>query len=185
MKRFIAGFLLFLLLPITANAADTYFQVDLVNAGLDGKNYDYPGESYVANPTGLGFKGGIRFNKYFAAEGSLVLGINDDDFDYTPYEVGINNIVAAYGVAYLPISYAVDIFAKLGMASVKYTDSDGDDIDGSGLSYGFGTGFYLGEGMMVIEYVVYPDTEYDVSVWGTKFTVDSGSFNVGYRINFR
>ncbi|WP_455216927.1 outer membrane beta-barrel protein, partial [Kaarinaea lacus] len=152
MKLFKAGFLFLLLLPFTANANGTYFQVDLVSLALEGKPYFDPGYSYDASPTGLGFKGGIRFNPNLAVEGSIVLGLSDDNFDYSTLDVGVSSIVGVYGVANLPISRYADIYAKLGMANVSYEDEDGDKIDGSGLSYGFGTAFYVGPGMMVLEF---------------------------------
>ena len=185
MKLYKIGFLFFLLSPFTANAAGTYFQVDLVNLALEGKPYFDPGYSYDANPTGLGFKGGMRFNTNFAVEGSLVLGLSDDNFEYSTLDVGVSNIIGAYGVANLPVSHFADIYAKLGFASINYEDEDGDEIDGTGLSYGFGTAFYLGAGMMAIELIAYPDAEYDESVWGGEFSVDSSSFNIGYRMNFK
>ena len=182
MKFLKIGFLFCLILPFSANAGDTYFEADYMMFTVEG-NPSFALGTYDAEPTGLGLKFGSKFSPNMAVEGLLVLGLGDDAFETTTLDVGVGNILGVYGVGNFPVSPTLDLFGKVGIAIVTYEDEDGDKIDGTGLSFGFGGALNVGAGAIVFEYVIYPETEYDQSVWGAEFTADSNSFNIGYRMN--
>jgi len=182
MKILRIGFLISFLLPFAANAADTYFEADYMMFTVEGKPSFVPG-TYDAEPTGLGLKFGAKFSPNLGVEGLFVFGMGDDPFETTTLDVEVSNIIGVYGVGTFPVSPVVDVFGKAGIAIVTYEDADGDEIDGTGLSFGFGGAFNVGTGAIVVEYLIFPETEYDMSVWGAEFTADSHSFNIGYRVN--
>lgn len=182
MKFLRTGFLFLFLLPFSANAAGTYFEADYMMFTVEGDPSFLPG-TYDAEPTGLGLKFGAKFSPNLAAEGLLVFGLGDDAFETSTLDVEVSTILGGYVVGNFPVSPTIDIFGKAGLAIVTYEDEDGDEIDGTGLSFGFGGAFNVGAGAIVVEYVIYPETEYDESVWGAEFTADSHSLNIGYRVN--
>ena len=182
MKFLKTGLLCLLLSPFAANASGTYFEIDYMMFTVEGDPSFMPG-TFDAEPTGLGLKFGANFTPNLAVEGLFVFGMGDDAFETSTLDVEVSNIIGGYAVGTFPVSPTFDLFGKVGVALVTYEDEDGDEIDGTGLSFGFGGALNVGAGAIVFEYLFYPETEYDESVWGAEFTADSNSLNIGYRMN--
>ena len=138
----------------------------------------YKEEGYsAANPTALGFRGGMYIADNVAIEGRYSFGLSDDTV--TVFVPGVGNInvdlelesaLSVFLKADLPLSPTANVYGLVGFteASIKakavgypVTVSDSD----SGLSYGLGIEFSLAEDIYAGgEYIMYIDeSEYDYS----------------------
>lgn len=89
-------------------------------------------------------RGTYFFNPHFGVEGEASFGVKDDDFGATKVE--LDNSVAAFGVAQMPVSERVDLFARAGVAQTKYKASSpayGYSDTNEGLAYGAGAKVFL------------------------------------------
>ena len=91
-------------------------------------------------------RGTYFFTPHFGAEGEASFGVDDDSYPGGKFE--LDNSVAAFGVAQMPVSERVDLFARAGVAQNKYktsgpafSNSDSND----GVAYGAGAKVFLTE----------------------------------------
>jgi hypothetical protein len=177
--------LLILFAPLTSQANSTYFQADFMLLTLEAKP-EFASGTFEADPTGIALRLGNYFNRNFALEGMFAFGLADDTFEDSILDVELSNMFGIYGVGAFPVSDQFSIFGKAGFVSISYKDSDGDKIDGDGLSYGVGASFNMSStSAIVVEYIIFPETEYDPAVWGGfNVPVDSDTFNIGYQAKF-
>lgn len=141
------------------------------------------GESEDTSPTALNFFGGATFNKNAAVELVLGKGLSDDDVGPSSYDLQfeLDQFIAVYGVGILPVSEQLDLYGKVGLASVEYTDSDSDDSSGSGISYGVGGEFKFTQQIGAsLEYVFYPDAEYD----DYEVDIETNAINLRLNVHF-
>ena len=89
-------------------------------------------------------RGTYFFNPHFGVEGEASFGVDDDNIGAAKVE--LDNSVAAFGVAQMPVSERVDLFARAGVAQTKYkisgsgfSNSETDD----GVAYGAGAKVFL------------------------------------------
>lgn len=98
-----------------------------------------------ANLGGLTARGTYLVTPHFGVEGEATFGVDDDTVGGAKVE--LDNSVAAFGVAQMPVSERVDLFARAGYASNDYkvkvpgvgSSSNTDD----GLAYGVGAKVFL------------------------------------------
>jgi hypothetical protein len=93
-------------------------------------------------------KFGARFNPYLGAEAELDVGTNSDVV--SPVSSGlserINYAVAAYGVAYLPVTQRINLLARVGFGENRFNVHDNgfeDRRDLASLNYGVGAMYDL------------------------------------------
>ena len=109
--------------------------------GAGYSNYD----AGNANLDALTARGTYFFTPHLGAEAEASIGIGDDKVGASKVE--LSNSVAAFGVAQLPVSERVDLFARAGYASSEYkvkvpglgSNSNTDD----GFAYGVGGKVFL------------------------------------------
>ncbi len=99
--------------------------------------------------------GGYRFTDRLSAEGSyIVLGDlhkNGENSDVS--------VVAAHGVASMPLTEKFDVFGKLGVMRWSSNNTDGSQ-DGFGVAYGVGTKMHMSETTSLrAEWEKYPGIE--------------------------
>ena len=124
---------------------------------------------------------GHEFNKYFAAEGLLGLGIYDDRVSNSSFAIELDSIVGVSAVGILPLSDTFSFYGKLGVAQVEFEDDDGDSADGSGVMFGVGAAFDISKTTTFnLEYMQYPDGDYDNS----DIDVETNAFNLGFSFKF-
>ena len=137
------------------------------------------GFKFSTEPTALNFKLGNEFSKNFAAEALLGLGLSEDkvnsEFDFELTLLG----VAAVWI--LTLNETFKVYGKVGLAQIKYDDSDGDKSDASGLLYGVGCSINFNPKFGAsLEYIQYPDGEYD----DFDVDVETSAINLGAFIKF-
>lgn len=185
MKLVRAVYLSFLLLPASAYAGNSYFEADIMLLNLE---ISAPGTSFVtykSDPTAVGFKIGTFLNRNLAVEGVLGMNLGDDNIGNTTTTIELDKLLGVYAVGLVPASPAFDIFGKVGIVTLSYKDSDGDKVDGNGVSFGFGASINLGnQGAIIAELIVYPDTEYGPNVFAFDVVNESSTINFGYQAKF-
>lgn len=120
------------------------------------------GSSADSEPTAFNFFGGVSVSENFAVEGVIGFGLSDDGVgSFSGAEFELDSLFGLYGVGILPVTEEFNVYAKLGLATIKFNDVDSDKSDGTGLSYGLGAEVKLNEKFgAAIEYIAYPDAEY-------------------------
>lgn len=131
-----------LFIPSTAWAGTLF-----VGASVGQTTLDFSSEGYRIDADDTGYKGfvGYRVFKFFGAELEYTdLGTFEDSIDNTPVEAS-GNLVALYGMGFLPITPAFDIFGKLGGArwDTEITGALTSDRSGNDLVYGVGLQFSI------------------------------------------
>lgn len=170
--------------PVGNASANAYFGVDLMLLTLELTSPAVIGTT-EAEPTALGFKIGVDLNRNLAVEGLLGVSLSDDQFDASTLEAELDSLFGFYAVGKFPLSNAGEVYGKAGFVTLEYEDSDGDKLDGSGLSFGFGARFHLNRQLSVGgEFLFFPDTEYDDSVFGFPVDGESDSLNIGMQLRF-
>jgi opacity protein-like surface antigen len=177
--------LMTLLLPLTSHANGTYLQADLMLITVEAKP-EFLSGTFDADPTGVALRLGNYFNRYFALEGMFAFGLADDTFENSNLDVEVSNMLGVYGVGAFPVSNQFSIFGKAGFVSITYEDSDGDEIDGDGLSYGVGASFNISDKLAIVaEYIIFPETKYDPAIFGgSNVPADSDTINIGFQSKF-
>ena len=100
------------------------------------------------NPIAVAFKLGKQFNKNFALEGRLGIGVSDDEVTVSglPVSVEVDNYFGLYGKGIYPASDAVSVYGLLGFTRGELTAKAGgfsvSDSD-SDLSFGLGVDFVV------------------------------------------
>ena len=104
--------------------------------------------TYEFDTFGLNAKLGYNFNKYFGVEADGILGLTSvtETFGTSKIEAKVDYTIAAFGVARLPVSEQVDIFARggyhqTGLSLKALGTTTSGDIDGfavgGGVQYNF------------------------------------------------
>jgi hypothetical protein len=100
-----------------------------------------------ANLGALTARGTYFFTPHVGVEGEASIGIDDDQVGAAKVE--LDNSVAAFGVAQMPVAERVDVFARAGYASNDYNvkvpgvgSASGSD---DGFAYGVGGKVFLNE----------------------------------------
>ena len=149
----------------TDKASKTYVSAQYVIASYDEDSFE------EANPTLLVGGFGKFFNKNFALEGRLGLGLQDDDLA-TNRSVEIDGLLGIYGAGHFNLSGTSSIYGLIGYTRIKTTTSvSGIQIVSfydSGLSLGAGADIGISKNVALnIEYVQYlHKTNYDISSIG-------------------
>lgn len=100
----------------TDKASKTYVSAQYVIASYDVASFE------EANPTLLVGGFGKFFNKNFALEGRLGLGLQDDDL-VTNRSVEIDGLLGIYGAGHFNLSGTSSIYGLIGFTRVKATTS--------------------------------------------------------------
>src|SRR5690606_12422933 len=118
-------------------------------------------------------------NSYFAIEGYLGLGIDDDTIEDSELDVGLENIIGLDALGVLPLGDVASVYGKVGVVGVSYKDEDNDSYRENGLSYGVGAKLNVGgSGAVTLDYTVLPDIDSDE--FG--FEIESEIISIGYQI---
>ncbi len=113
-------------------------------------------------PSGINILIGYEFSKYFAVEGLLGAGISDDNVERSSFDFELKYVNGISAIGILPITETFNFYGKLGVAQVKYNDSDEDTSGASGVMFGAGASISVTEQFgFNLEYVRYPDGEYN------------------------
>lgn len=93
-------------------------------------------------------KFGAKFNPYLGAEGELDVGTNSDVATHlsSPVSERINYAVAAYGVAYLPVTQRFNLLARVGVGETRFNLNNNGVAgrsDLASLNYGVGAMYDL------------------------------------------
>ena len=140
-------------------ASDFYAGADYSMLDTELKGY---GSKVGTEPAALNFKLGKEFSKHFAAEAMLGVGLSDDKVEDSDFDFELDTLFGVAAVGLLPLNESAKLYGKVGFAKIDYDDSDGDSSDASGLLYGVGASVDLSSEFGVnIEYLQYPDGEYD------------------------
>ncbi|MFN3669894.1 MAG: outer membrane beta-barrel protein [Brevundimonas sp.] len=117
-------------------AAQTMTSPELsVSAGyarfVDGSE-DWDGHSFTA-------RGTARFNRFFGVEADLAVGLGSSEI--AGVDIKMNNNIAGYAVAYLPLSEQADLFARVGYGSTEFElEFGGASVTESYDGYALGVG---------------------------------------------
>lgn len=178
MKKLIAASIL--CATTTFTLAETNFYGGLAYSMLDAE-LSSQGESEDSSPTAFNFFGGALLNKNASVELVLGKGMSDDNVGPLDWEFELDQFIGVYAVGILPVSEQVDFYGKLGLASVEYTDAASDDSSGSGLSYGLGGELKFTQQIGAsLEYVFYPDAEYD----DYEIDIETNAINLRLNVHF-
>ncbi|WP_086929475.1 outer membrane beta-barrel protein [Agarilytica rhodophyticola] len=133
-------------------------------------------------PGGVNIIAGHRFNQSFAIEGFVGTGVIDDKVVSDGFDFELKSVVGITAVGIFPtIADTFNIYGKLGLAKVKYDDSDGDASAASGIMFGVGAAFDITQRIVfTIEYIEYPSGEYDDFF----IDVEANALNVGGYFKF-
>lgn len=177
MKKIVFGSV-FVLAANVSTADGFYAGVDYSMLDTDLKGYGF---NLGTEPTALNFKIGKEFSRYFAAEALLGLGLSDDEVKNADFDFELESVLGIAAVGMIPLNETFKFYGKLGLAQVNYDDSDGDKSDGSGLLYGVGCAVNFNPKFGAnIEYVQYPDGEYD----DYEVDVETSVINIGAFMKF-
>ncbi|PCJ44687.1 MAG: hypothetical protein COA99_06590 [Moraxellaceae bacterium] len=137
------------------------FYAGVAYSMLDSELSDYE-QAHDSEPTAFNVIGGISISSNFSVEFVLGKGLSDDDVGPFDTRFELDQLIGAYGVGIVPVSDRFNFFGKLGIASIEFKDRNSDKSDGNGISYGIGAEVRFTEQFGAsLEYVVYPDAEYD------------------------
>ena len=177
MKKIVVTGVLFLLMS-TAYADNTY--VGLSYSSLD-VELDAGGITADSEPSGINLVLGNSVSENISFEGLFGFGIGDDEVENAGFDFELKHVIGFSAVGRLPISEAISLYGKLGIAQVKYDDSDGDSSDASGVMYGIGAAFDITEQFgLNLEYIQYPEGEYD----DFDIDVEASALNAGLYFKF-
>lgn len=163
--------------------ADTgYIKAQIGYLDTDVKTLGY---TFNSEPEVVTFILGKNLGQYFAIEGFLSNGISKDDVRDSGYSAGFElQQDFSYGISAVviaPVSDFARLYAKVGGAVINYDDTDNDSADASGLSYGVGVEANFTDRIGVnLEYVVYPDGEYD----DYAIDVESNAISLGIQLTY-
>ena len=114
------------------------------------------------NPTALVFVIGNKFNKNFALEGRIGIGMGDDSLSGLPVTLEIDSFVGVYAKGIVPVSSTVDLYGIIGYTDGEVTVSaPGISLSASesDTSLGFGVDFAVSKTTsMNLEYINYIDS---------------------------
>ncbi len=179
MKRQILGLMATALVSSSVMAEGAYIGFDVGMSQLEIKPDD-SSDTYKAEPLTLRVKGGGFINRYFAIEGYMGFGIDDDTVEDTDLDIGLENIIGIDAIGVLPLGDVASAYGKVGVVGVSYDDEDNDRYRENGLAYGVGAKLNVGgSGAVTLDYTVLPDIESDE--YG--FTVESAIISIGYQFN--
>lgn len=134
-----------------------------------------------SNPSAINLSFGKGINKNFAVEGLVGFGVRDDKVENSNFDLELKTVVGVMAVGTLPVAENTSVYGKLGVAKIKYDDSDGDSSDGTGALFGVGMAFDINEKYgLNFEYLVYPDAEYD----DFDIDVEAKALNLGAYLKF-
>lgn len=120
---------------------EVYANIGYSVAQISSSGFDWDVGSITA-------RAGVNLHPNFAVEGELSYGVDDDTVDVGGGDVTIENEydLAIYGVAVLPISEQVQLFARLGFGHTEGAVSGGgisESIDGKSWNFGAGGQFMI------------------------------------------
>ncbi|MDH5221637.1 MAG: porin family protein [Betaproteobacteria bacterium] len=123
-----------------------------------------------ANPTMLSGRFGSEFNRYFAAEGRLGLGIDDDT------GVDVDHFFGVYARGILPLADIFSIYGLIGLTAGKVSTSrpgggSGSDTD---VSFGFGADLAISRNLAI-------NFEWAKLFEGSGYEVEATSLGLVYR----
>ena len=133
--------------------------------GLQYSLVTYDEDQDEAEPTALVVRYGQFLNDWFAIEGRIGFGLEDDTMEVgsLDIDVEVENIIGVYGVFQTGSISVVSLYAIVGYTQIDLEGSaNGIEVDenASGLSYGLGVNI----GSFSIEYMDYiEDHYYDVT----------------------
>ncbi len=121
---------------LAAAAAAALFAVPAIaQAQAQAQVYGNVGYAVVdVDPLSLGAvqgRLGVQINPYFAIEGEAAIGVADD------FGVELSHEVGVFAVGKMPVSEALNLFARLGYSTGEL-EGGGGSISGSGVAYGLG-----------------------------------------------
>lgn len=183
MKKSMLGLVAASVLSSSAFAQTGYFGADFsfISAELSADTF-LGTFSEDVDPTAIRLRGGVELNENFAIEGVLGLGLQDDKASDFGFEVGLDKLFGVYAVGIIPLDRTFSLFGKLGFANVGYEDEEGDTIDDTGASFGFGAKVNFdrrGSGM-IIEYTILPDIDDEDAGW----KIESEMISIGAQFAF-
>ena len=150
-----------------------YLGADYLMLDTDLKAY---GDSASVEPKALSVKFGGEFNRYFAAEAMLGIGVRDDAVKDADFDFELDLLIGVSAIGILPVNDVFKLYGKIGLAKIEYNDSDEDPSDANGLLYGFGASVDFNSNYGVnLEYIQYPDGEYE----NYDIDVETASINLG------
>lgn len=149
----------------------THIDVDQNAAGLSGDT----------TPKAIVLGVGYKFSDYFAVEGNLGFGLDEDKVKDATWDFELDNMYGLSAIGYLPLNEVMRFYAKAGYVQMNYDDSDGDESDQTGFMYGAGIEVGLTSSVgMNIEYVNLPDGEYD----DYDIDLEGGMASIGLFVQF-
>jgi hypothetical protein len=162
------------LFTANAHAENTYIAADLMFLDM---NMTTGSASFGANPTAMQARVGSVLHKYFAVEGAVALGANDDTFnDSSTGE--LKTLFSINALGRLPLGQNAEVFGKVGMAKMDIK-VDNTSYDDTGALYGIGIGVSFSEySSLSMEYDVLPDVDIPTG------KVETTSINISYRLLF-
>lgn len=127
---------------------------------------------------------GQRFNEFFAVEGLMGIGLNDDAIastQFNTFDFELDYIVGLTAVAYVPFIEYGAFYGKLGPALAEYDDSANFDSDALGVYFAFGLDITYNEKIhLTFDYVQYPDGKYD----DANIDIETDGYNFGANYQF-
>lgn len=181
MKKYFLGLLPLSFVSSVAMAQNAYVGADLAVMDVEISAEGFS-QTYSAEPTAVRARGGFEFTPNIALEGYVGVGLGDDTFEDTSLDVELDSMFGANAVGILPFNDVFAVFAKAGLVAIEYTDSDDDNYEDTGFSYGFGARFNTGRvGAVTVEYSVLPDAINDE--YGFDIEIESSMLAVGYQFN--
>ena len=175
MKKLIIGSIL---ISLSSVAAAQNFYGGIAYSMLD-SDLSFGSASGSSEPTALNIIGGSSITENFSVEGLLGFGISDDNVGPLDAQFELSNLIGVFAVGTLPVADGFNVYGKIGFADLEFEDVDTDKASGDGLAYGFGAKMKISDALTgALEYVVYPDAEYD------DVEIDIETSAIDLRLNF-
>jgi hypothetical protein len=162
------------LFAANAHAENTYIAADLMFLDMNMTNNS---TTLGANPTAMQARVGSVLHKFFAVEGAVALGANDDTFN-DAITGELKTLFSINALGRLPLGQNAEVFGKVGMAKMDIK-VDNTSYDDTGALYGIGIGVSFSEySSLSMEYDVLPDVDIPTG------KVETTSINISYRLLF-
>lgn len=165
--------------PLLADAEhQVYFSAEYISSSLD---IDAAGNKTDSSPQAFGLRVGQQYSEYFAIEALAAFAISDDEAPGFSDEFEMEDLFQFSIIGLYPHLKYVMPYLQLGVAYVSYEDKNGNNGDGTDLTYAIGAKIPVNKRWGAkFEYQTLPEAEYDEF----DVNVEGETINIGIYYQF-